>query len=464
MSSIKITKNFERQLAELTKEAVSPMIEKLASHFKFDINEANALLGMDELKIERKQEKKTKKVEPKFPLPYSGTVNKIDEEDCHALCRNSGLYTQCTNKSLKDGNFCKKCQTNADKNDGVPEFGTIEMRLAVDIFDYIDPKGRKLVPYTKIMKKLNLTEEQVNEEAEKLDMVVIPKHFENHENAKTGGGQVKQGGGVKGRPKKTKKVVEIAEEPPQVDLFASLVADMSSQEEEPKKETSKKESAKKAVTGLVKPQVSNVTETVVIQEKPSIQEEPKKESDKKESAKKAVTGLVKPQVSNQEEEPKKESDKKESDKKESDKKESAKKAVKKQVSPETPVKEKKTAKKKTKEEPVVDELSEMMASITITQEPQPEVIQETPTNTQEEPEEPEEEEEVVKAITYEGTRYLYGKKSFIVYDYELQMTQEIMKPLGHYNPATKIIAFNKPNIESDEEDDEEEEEEYEEED
>ena len=67
-----------------------------------------------------------------------------------------------------------------------PEYGTIQDRQAVGIFEYVDPKGRKPIAYTKVMKKYKITEEQVLEEAGKLNIVVNREHFAEVENAKRG--------------------------------------------------------------------------------------------------------------------------------------------------------------------------------------------------------------------------------------------------------------------------------------
>mgnify|MGYP006957754431 CR=1 FL=1 len=82
------------------------------------------------------------------------------------------------------------------------------------------------------MKKLKLTEEQVLEEAGKLNIIINMQHFEDVEEPRRGRKsnplkEVKvKAEGKKGRPKKTKKVLEIEGESD--DLFASLVADASS--------------------------------------------------------------------------------------------------------------------------------------------------------------------------------------------------------------------------------------------
>jgi hypothetical protein len=95
--------------------------------------------------------------------------------------------------------------------------------------EFVDPSGKKPVAYTKVMKKLKLSEEQVREEAGKHNMTLDPRHFvEVLSNAikKSGRPASKEPKEpkelkAKGRPKKSKRVLELAGE--EEDLFASLV-------------------------------------------------------------------------------------------------------------------------------------------------------------------------------------------------------------------------------------------------
>jgi hypothetical protein len=120
-----------------------------------------------------------------FPLPYSGEFN---DAYCYALRKNEGLYTQCTNvrkgeKGSPDGgraHFCKGCGNKMQKTGAeVPEYGTIQQRMAVGIFEYVDPKGNKPVGYMKIMRKYRINTNAVLEEAARFNINVDPRHFEN---------------------------------------------------------------------------------------------------------------------------------------------------------------------------------------------------------------------------------------------------------------------------------------------
>ena len=140
----------------------------------------------------------------------------------------------------------------ADKNGGIPEYGTIKQRKAVGIFEYVDPKGRKPVSYTKVMKKYKVSKEQVLAEAGKLNMQINEEHFVAPEAVSKRGRpsskkeNVSELKGPKGRPKKIKKVLEIAGYDGE-DLFAAMVADavsVSSDDEEEK--VSKKKASEEA--------------------------------------------------------------------------------------------------------------------------------------------------------------------------------------------------------------------------
>jgi chemotaxis protein histidine kinase CheA len=218
--------------------------------YNFDGTEAIRLLGLENIKVSRQKaivEKRAKEVKTRaaFPLPYNGEFNEVN---CYALRQNNGLYTQCQSSRKGENDFCKACQMLADKNGGIPEYGTIKQRQAVGIFEYVDPKGRKPVSYTKVMKKYKVSEEQVLAEAGKLNMEINVEHFVAPEaESKRGRPSVKkekvsEPKGPKGRPKKTKKVLEIAGDDNE-DLFAAMVADAVSEASDNEEEKVSKKKA-----------------------------------------------------------------------------------------------------------------------------------------------------------------------------------------------------------------------------
>jgi hypothetical protein len=147
---------------------------------------------------------------PAFPLPYDGGIN---SDTCFGLKNNHGLYTQCELKKITNSDFCKTCAGQSSKNsNGKPDYGTVWERGQVGIMDYRDPNGKGPIHYTKIMKKMGLTQEAVIQEAERFDITIDPIHFVDPE-------PTKQVSGKKGRPQKPEKVIEVDE---CNNLFASL--------------------------------------------------------------------------------------------------------------------------------------------------------------------------------------------------------------------------------------------------
>jgi len=228
------------------------VVEACALKYGFSKEEALRDLNIVVSAVSKKEPVvKAKKMVCAFPLPFNGEHN---EMLCQALRQNNGLYTQCQG-AKKSEKFCKSCEQLASKSeDGIPEYGTIIQRLACDVLNYTDPKGRKPTPYTKVMKKYKITKEQVLEEAKKFEIQINEVHFVAPEETKRGRRaaepkEVKETTkGSKGRPKKTTKVVQIDDDDD--DLFASLVASANQplenvQQNEADKEAEKAEKAEK---------------------------------------------------------------------------------------------------------------------------------------------------------------------------------------------------------------------------
>jgi hypothetical protein len=210
--------SLSRSVMELCEEVV----RRCGEEYKFDASEAMKKVGMCEkgwLVVGKEVLKKKEK--SVFPLPYNG---EYEEGRCEALRYNNGLYTQCEMEK-KDGEYCKSCKRNAEKNGGVPEYGKMEDRKRCGMNEYVDPKGRKQVCYVKVMKKYNKSEEEVREEGKRQGIEIDESHFVVSEKGRRGRpvcSKEKKEKKEKGRPKKSKKVLEIEGE--EEDLFAKLVA------------------------------------------------------------------------------------------------------------------------------------------------------------------------------------------------------------------------------------------------
>jgi len=408
-SNIYLSSELTGKMVNVAQELALRVVRECGNRYNFDADEAIEALGLSSVEVVHSSKgrsvvsKKERNVVVKasFALPFNGEYN---DSKCCGLRQNNGLYTQCQVVRKGEKRYCKTCDTQASKNDnGKPDYGTIEDRLAVGIYDYVDPRGNKPVGYKKIMKKLKITEEQVLEEAGKLNIIINPEHFQEVEEPRRGRKsnplkEVKvKAEGKKGRPKKTKKVLEIEGE--SEDLFASLVAVASSSS-----------SSSSSVSEEVGTPVLKVSKKVVKSEEEKEAEKAAKEAEKeaKLAAKKA----------------------------EKEAKLAAEKAEKEaKLAAEKAEKEAKLAAEKAKKEA----------------EKEAKAAKKKPTSPKKEVKE---EADVVKKIEFEGKKYLKSKKTGIVYDYKKYVEEEEQVVVGKWNEEKSKIEFD--------EKEEEEEEEYEE--
>ena len=415
-ASVYVSEQLNRQLINMSQDLTYRSIAALASHFNFDAEEAYRYLNLSMIRVERKApikgktSKAPKVAMPKaaFPLPYNGEFN---DSCCYALRQNNGLYTQCTGHRKGDAQFCKGCATTMQKTGAeLPEYGTIQQRMAVDIFEYVDPKGRKPVAYTKVMKKYKISEEQVLAEAGKLNITINSKHFEAPEETKRGRPKTEKepkAKGAKGRPKKEKKVLQI--EGDDDDLFATLVADAQEDDIILKKKTgqgkSDEEKAKEREAERLAKDQAKLEEK---EAKRIAAENAKKEKEAKLAADKA------------EKEAKKEAERLAREAKKAEE-EAAKEA--KRLAAEQAKKEKLAAEKAAKE------AAKSKPSKKATAKDSPDEAQD-------------EEPDVVKKIEFEGKKYLKSKKTGIIYDYNEYVKNGEQKVVGKWNDTTNKVEFS----------------------
>lgn len=401
--SIYVSEQLNRQMVNVIQDVTRRCIMECALKYGFDGEEALVFLNLSTIKIERKKVEKEVKVKvPKaaFPLPYNGEFN---ENCCFALRQNNGLYTQCTGTRKGDKNFCKSCSTTLEKTGAeIPEYGTIQMRQAVGIFEYVDPKGRKPIAYTKIMKKYNLTEDQVVVEGCKLNITINPQHFIGAEES------VKRGRpsslkepkekGAKGRPKKSNKVLEI--EGDEEDLFASLIAQANEEQKvemepvAPKKKAGKSDEEKEAEKEAKR----------LAAEKAKADKEAKLAAAKAEKEAKLAA-------------------------------EKAEKEAKKKAEEEAKAAKKAALEKAKAEKEAAKKAPKASAKKAVVQEQ-------------------DDEPDVVKKIEFEGKKYLKSKKTGIIYDYTEYTKNGEQVVVGKWNEASNKVEFNQ--VEDEEEEEEEE--------
>ena len=355
-------------------------IEKCASLYGFSVDDAIAKI--------MESKKKVKIVAPKasFALPFSGEKN---VKCCDGLRYNDGLYTQCEVLKKGENNFCAVCEK------GNLKYGTIDDRMSAGLMEFKDPSGKSPVHYSKIMKKLKLTKEQVLEEGLKMGKTVNEIHLEVQEEKRGRPKTVKvvkeKTDKKKGRPKKEPKGLEL--ENKTTDLFASLIA--NSVESSEIDEMCHAEFVKNSEENGVKEIVVCNPELL----KACITEEKKKVS--KEEAKALKEQEKALEKAKKEEEKALEKAKKEEEKAQAKLLKEQEKSSKKTV-------EKKIVEKKIVEKKVVEKKV---------------VVEE------------EEEADVVKKIKIDGVTYLKSKKSGVVYN----MEQDV---IGKWDDASQKIIFN----------------------
>ena len=437
------------------------MLKGVCEHYGLDEMEARMVCGVEVgvevgvecgVGVDRSVDvKSVKSVKSEVPLPFNGDVN---WSNCVALRKNHGLYTQCENKKEKDVDYCKVCDKKMKKmGSELPEYGTIMLRTEVGQMEYVDPSGGKAIHYTKVMKKLKLTREVVEEEAKKKGIKLEECHFleEVSKRGRPKGEEKVKKEGKKGRPKKEKNMLEIQEAEETEDLFAMLVLEAN------------KEIAEEALKEESESVEELIVDEAVVDEAVSFEvvvDEVKVPSELEKVVHKAIKDATtkrqaKPVISKEEREAKKEADRlaKEAEreaKKEADrlakeaKKEADRLAKKEAKAAEKPKTEKPKKSKVVKEVAKVEEVVVEVAKVE-------EVVEEVA--------KVEEEVNVVKKIKFEGKQYLKSKNSGIIYDYDAYVLTGDQVMVGTWNEEKKCIIFE--NIFSDSE---EEEEEYEEDD
>jgi chemotaxis protein histidine kinase CheA len=433
-------KGMEKIGMELSKDVIRMCAEK----YGFSAEEAIRDLG--EISVNRKpKERKEKVKKASIALPFNGECNM---SKCQALRQNSGLYTQCQSDATKDV-FCNSCHKLAEKSSGMPEYGMIQQRMEAytNGVEYVDPKGRKPVAYTKVMKKYNLTQEQVLEEAGKLGIEINPIHFEMPADTKRGRPaakpkEPKEPKGSKGRPKKEKKVI-IAEDDD--DLFASLVASANADIEEddneivmPSKKSSEEKEAEKAAKEAEKAAKEAEKEAKALE---------KAEKEAKLAAEKEAKALEKAE---KEAKLAAEKEAKALEKAEKEAKIAAEKAAK-EVEKEAKALEKAeklAAEKVEKEAKEAEKKAKLAAGGGAKKKKEAD---------------DDDEPEIVKKITadgrklkseemksYSGKVYLLSNKSGVIYDYEKYVNENEQVVIGKWNEAENKIVFNKEEESADE--------------
>ena len=429
----------------------------LSSKYNFDAEEGMRMicesegLSLRDRVNKRSVNKKEKRevVKSAFPLPYNG---ELKGECCFGLRLNGGLYTQCPSLRPEDGAYCGSCNKQATKNEhGLPDYGSIQTRLSKYTKDeeFVDPSGKKPVAYTKIMKKLKLTEEQVREEAAKHNMTLDPRHFIEVEKksgrpAKVVTEKEPKELKAKGRPKKSKRVLELAGE--EEDLFATLVMSANKTVEEDVIEETVTSESEADLNEVINSSLGDVD--VVVDAKPSKTKTEKKPKVSPEE--KAALAEQKKLLAKQEAEQKKLLAKQEAEQKKQVLAEQKKLEVEQKK---LALEKEKEAKKMLKE--LEKQEKQAIAEIKKENKEKKETKKEKKTKVDDD-DRPSpafvdppaaEEADVVKKIMFEGKKYLKSKNTGIIYN----MEQDV---IGKWNEEKNRIDFDETGEESEEEYDE----------
>jgi len=437
------------------------VVNKLGDKYGFSAEEAIREMCLpavsdkvvsDKSKSKPKKEKVVEEVRAKasFPLPFSYN---LDERLCQAVVQNGGLYTQCESKCGSKGSYCNKHHSQAEKSSGgIPEHGTMSQRMEAGLMEYVSPSGKSPTPYVKMMKKLKLTEEQVREEVSRLNVNFDERHFEGEEMKKGRPAKAekvpKEAKQSKGRPKKVKPTVELAEV---TDLFQSMVLqsvkEASEAESEPESESESESENESMAMADKESKVANKgfkkadKEAEKVAKKAALEAEKasKKLAEEQEKvAKKLAEEQEKASKKLAEEAKKAEKEAEKVAKKLAEEAKKAEKEAEKVAKKlaEEAKKAEKEASKKAEKEPKKEKKVAKKAPAPVP-EPEPEPVAE----------EEEEEEDVVVPMSFEGVNYLKSTTTGIIYNME-------QDEVGQWNAKTGKIDFYEESDEEEEADEE----------
>lgn len=105
-------------------------------------------------------------------LPFTG---KVFKERCYAIRKYYNLHSQCTNKKPKQNDYCSTCSKHLVEEK--PAYGDIRDRLNIGLMDYVDPFGKRTLPFYKVMKRMKVTKEEVLNAAKQEGIIIPEAHW-----------------------------------------------------------------------------------------------------------------------------------------------------------------------------------------------------------------------------------------------------------------------------------------------
>ena len=212
----------EKEMKNYTTNVVKEAVKALSVEYGFKAEEALEKMNLEEVRMRKTEKnKKAKEETPSIPLPFTG---QIKEGWCQAIKQNHGLYSQCNNTAVTEGDvvLCKACNNQKEKK-GKPTCGYIQERMEGPLMEYKDDKGKQVVTYGVVLKKLQIERADAEAEAMKYGIMIPEDQYEIPE--KTKGRPKKEEDEAdkkRGRPKKEKKVVSGSAAD---DLVAKLISE-----------------------------------------------------------------------------------------------------------------------------------------------------------------------------------------------------------------------------------------------
>ena len=135
---------------------------------KYNIDKADAVRELTDKGIKLKTTIKH--------FPWNGAPN---TNCCQGIKYCGGLFLQCKNKKDEDNeNYCSFCSKQSEQNEhGKPNCGNVEDRMKVSALDYVDPKGRKVMPFSTYMKKKKIDRDLAEIEASMQNINIQEEQF-----------------------------------------------------------------------------------------------------------------------------------------------------------------------------------------------------------------------------------------------------------------------------------------------
>jgi hypothetical protein len=166
---------------------IHQVIEFLSKKYGFPLEEAKQAIKLNSVRKPVAKKNSVEKV-VKEKEPFCLPFNGVENlKNCRAICCNNGLFTQCPNERKPDKmNLCTTCfNQTAKTSNQQPKYGFIDDRIKLGLYEFKDPKGKPVLPYLKYMEKKNITKNQVIDYATKLGIVLSEEHFTYQQPKKT---------------------------------------------------------------------------------------------------------------------------------------------------------------------------------------------------------------------------------------------------------------------------------------